>query len=240
MIRTQAEVYGVAIGATLLTVVAVAGSVALEYPMEMWRDEFLSHITLPACFMFISSYILGKKSLQVSELSEELQALVRRDRLTEAATRDFFFQQMEAAPDNSGVSLMIDIDHFKSVNDTFGHFAGDQVIRGVAERLREHCRKGDIFCRFGGEEFVVFLNRATGEQGEDVAERMRREIEGNPVVFEGREIGVTVSIGAALKDARDDVNAAIRVADDALYKAKAAGRNRVVLAWRRRSYSPAA
>lgn len=82
-------------------------------------------------------------------LSQELQDLVNRDRLTDVATRDFFFARLTEFPDAYGVSLMIDIDHFKRVNDTHGHLAGDDVIHAVAQIMRGQIRDVDIVCRFG-------------------------------------------------------------------------------------------
>ena len=117
-------------------------------------------ITLPVC-MYI-----GLKIRENTSLSDELVRLVNRDRLTDVATRDFFFERMDKNPESYGVSLMVDIDHFKMVNDTYGHFAGDDVIKHVSQLLRKETRENDVICRFGGEEFVVFLHEVSGDQGQ--------------------------------------------------------------------------
>jgi len=161
-------------------------------------------------------------------LSAELRALVERDRLTDVATRDYFFTRLNGQPDSYGVSLMVDIDHFKSVNDTYGHLAGDDVIVKIASILKQCVRKNDIICRFGGEEFVVFLHEADRETGQKIAERMRSLTELSETLTGSGVIKVTVSVGGSLKDRLQDIEDTIKRADDALYRAKNGGRNRVI------------
>ncbi len=169
---------------------------------------------------------IGAQMLRNARLNEQLQVLVDRDRLTNVATRDFFFARMEAEPDAYGVSLMIDIDRFKRINDSFGHLAGDKVIQAVAAALLEHTRAEDVVCRFGGEEFIVFLQDRNIEDGYAAAERLRNAIAATLVRCDGRDLTVTVSIGGSLKDRIADINHVIRLADDALFQAKQSGRNR--------------
>ena len=161
-------------------------------------------------------------------LTAELQRLVDRDRLTDVATRDFFFARMQAAPDAYGVSLMVDIDQFKAVNDRHGHLVGDQVIKDVAGILRQNTRADDIVCRFGGEEFVIFLSSQTQAQGFAIAERMRTDIAAHLIETQTGQVRVTVSIGGSLKDRMENVSRAIHDADKALYAAKNRGRNMTI------------
>ena len=127
--------------------------------------------------------------------------------------------------------LMIDLDHFKHLNDRFGHATGDRVLRAVAETISAAVRLEDTPARYGGEEFVVVLRRATSEQAAAVAERIRSDIESIPPADMSLTERVTVSIGVAVAAAESsDVRALIETADDALYRAKKQGRNRVVLA----------
>lgn len=132
------------------------------------------------------------------------------------------------------LSLMItDIDRFKSINDTWGHDVGDEVLREFAARLRKNVRGIDLACRMGGEEFVVVMPDTDGAIAEKVAERIRAQIADTPfaVGADGQTIPVTVSVGvAAMMPGADTVEAMLKRADIALYEAKNGGRNRVVAA----------
>jgi diguanylate cyclase (GGDEF)-like protein len=127
--------------------------------------------------------------------------------------------------------LMIDLDHFKRLNDMYGHPAGDHVLRLVADQLATAIRADDSAARYGGEEFAVVLRRASAEQAVEVAERIRRQIAAIPPSTLGTHEPVSVSIGVAVARGDDhDADSLFKAADAALYRAKAAGRNRVVLA----------
>lgn len=132
------------------------------------------------------------------------------------------------------LSLMItDIDRFKTINDTWGHDAGDDVLREFASRLRKNVRGIDLACRMGGEEFVIVMPDTEGEVAEKVAERIRSQIAQAPfvVTVDGAAIEVTVSVGVScLRHSGDTVEAMLKRADRALYEAKNSGRNRVVAA----------
>jgi len=127
--------------------------------------------------------------------------------------------------------MMTDIDHFKAVNDTWGHDGGDRVLREFAGRLRKNVRGIDLACRYGGEEFAVVMPDTEPHIAEKVAERIRAEIASAPFVVaaDGTAIEVTVSVGvSSLKPYGDGVEALMKRADVALYEAKSGGRNRVV------------
>lgn len=128
--------------------------------------------------------------------------------------------------------LILDIDYFKAVNDTWGHDAGDEVLREFAQRLRKSVRGIDLACRLGGEEFVVVMPDTDAGVASIVAERIRSRVAGEPFAIHkgARAIDVTVSIGMAQRQAGDaEAGALIKRADQALYRAKRDGRNRVVL-----------
>ncbi len=165
-----------------------------------------------------------------------LRQIADSDPLTGLLNRRSFLSVAETAlrgtrsTDSLGI-LMADIDHFKRVNDTYGHPAGDAVIRYVGACISAGLRQQDRVARFGGEEFVVLLLDINEKDMMMLAERIRASIAEAPVTFEGHAIKITVSFGAAIARTGDrDVDAVIERADFALYEAKTGGRNRVALA----------
>ena len=124
--------------------------------------------------------------------------------------------------------LMIDIDHFKAINDRFGHPVGDLALQHVASQLRAGVRRVDLIGRLGGEEFAIVLPAVTAEAALDVAERLRAGIAANPLRLDAERIGISISVGLAIAgDADDSVEQVIGRADALLYQAKERGRNRV-------------
>ena len=122
--------------------------------------------------------------------------------------------------------ILLDIDHFKRINDTYGHFAGDAVLRETASRLRGNMRPYDQVGRYGGEEFLVVLPNCDLEQAKIQAERMRNMLQATTMRVDGAEMRVSASFGVTVSDGSErNSEVFVRVADEALYKAKAAGRN---------------
>jgi two-component system cell cycle response regulator len=169
-----------------------------------------------------------------SQFHEEIYRITIVDGLTQCYNNRYFLEFLEremarALRYERPLSLMMfDIDHFKEVNDTFGHLAGDQVLRELASLVRTMVRKEECFARYGGEEFVLVSPEGGPERVRKFAEKIRRLTELHPFVFEGKPIYVTLSIGVAdmsfeLKEPRRF----IRRADENLYAAKRSGRNRV-------------
>jgi two-component system, cell cycle response regulator len=126
--------------------------------------------------------------------------------------------------------IMIDIDHFKPINDTYGHDAGDEVLREFASRVQASVRGIDLACRYGGEEFVVVMPDADLSIARAVGERLRRNIASEPfLVSKGKKkLDVTISVGIAMRHDGETADAVLKRADEALYRAKRDGRNRVV------------
>jgi diguanylate cyclase (GGDEF)-like protein len=121
---------------------------------------------------------------------------------------------------------MFDLDHFKQVNDTHGHLAGDAVLKTLALTVKARIRTEDIFARYGGEEFSIILPEIDLHNAQQFAEKIRRIVEGTEFRFEGTLIPVTISMGVATMDAEEPTAAAlIKRADERLYEAKGAGRN---------------
>ena len=130
--------------------------------------------------------------------------------------------------------LMIDVDKFKQVNDTYGHAAGDQMAAAVAARIRAACRSYDVVGRYGGDEFLAILPNADAAAGSAIARRLQDGLRQSPPQFEGRTIPLTLSIGVAAVEAHDSAATAsaalLRASDQALYQAKADGRDRITVA----------
>ena len=132
---------------------------------------------------------------------------------------------------------MIDIDHFKAINDQYGHLTGDHVLKELARRIIGRTRKEEIFARYGGEEFVVLLPEADREAAVTLAEQLRVLIERDDFLFDGDAIHVTISVGVTTidpagagvaPDAKPEIDAFIKAANENLYRAKRSGRNKVV------------
>ena len=231
MLRHRRDIWLAAGLVTMLTVSVVTGLTLLRYPRDVWAAELSFNLFMTVLLSYPLSWYMGLLVVRNAELNDALQKLLDRDRLTEVATRDFFFTQMAADPTAYGISLIIDIDNFKRVNDSHGHLAGDHVINRVARVLRRACRQHDIVCRFGGEEFVIFLKETPPDRGADIAERIRAMTEEEAIFYGNQRISVTVSIGGALKERTTDIEASIQEADVMLYRAKNAGRNRTRMSW---------
>ena len=157
-------------------------------------------------------------------LTDELTRVGNRRALVESVKNELSRCQRSGA---SMTMLLIDLDLFKTVNDKYGHHAGDAALRHVADLIKRALRPYDILGRIGGEEFAVFLSNTTGEDGLLIAERTREAIEGNPVVYEEREINLTISLGMTTQGCNANFEDLYKQADEALYQAKASGRNRV-------------
>ena len=124
--------------------------------------------------------------------------------------------------------VILDLDHFKTINDTYGHDNGDVVLRSVALSLRQHTRHHDVLARIGGEEFAIVFPNTDERALAALAERIRKAIQELPMVLEGKHVPITTSIGAVLWDGEESGQDLLKRADRLLYEAKANGRNRVI------------
>lgn len=169
---------------------------------------------------------------EIELLQAQLREQAIRDPLTNLFNRRYLQQTLErelAVAKRAGAPLpiiMMDIDYFKRLNDQFGHKVGDLTLANVADVLRQHARRSDITCRYGGEEFVVVLPSASFEVAMQRAEELRSRVEAVQRMINEEPIGVTLSLGvAAYPDHGDSADELLQAADMALYRAKAAGRN---------------
>lgn len=168
-------------------------------------------------------------------LESELLLMATTDFLTGASSRRSFvaaidreIARMQRDADTTCALLMVDLDHFKLINDTYGHATGDEVLKHVVQLLGSEIRKGDLIGRMGGEEFAILMPGANMTSAQTFAERMRQTIERAPVTIGGKSIVVTVSIGVSSLRAGDvSSGAALARVDQALYGAKHKGRNRM-------------
>lgn len=178
---------------------------------------------------------LGKTLQEAETARREAETSSRLDPLTNLYNRRHFFSIVDGEIDRAQrhsacLSLIIlDIDHFKSVNDTHGHHAGDAVLTAAAEIIRSGVRSSDIVCRYGGEEFVILLPDTEVDAALNVSERLRFSFETGRIITRNCTIRVTASMGvASMNGCREcDIDELLRRADDALYRAKLGGRNQV-------------
>jgi two-component system cell cycle response regulator len=173
---------------------------------------------------------------ELVEQSRRLETLIFEDALTGLANRRFILNQLGSLVSGTrrhGRPLsiaIIDIDHFKAVNDVHGHQAGDHALVAVTGALRGHMRAEDHLGRLGGEEFLAVLPDADHEDAAAAAERMREEVAATAIAYDGVELGLTVSLGVATWEDDEPPELLLRRADEALYAAKDGGRDRVARA----------
>ncbi len=191
---------------------------------------------LPFLLVFCSSFILIRSFTVLHIRNVQLWEIAEQDDLTKLVNRAGFLRQGRAlahrADENvSSLSMiMFDVDHFKLINDTQGHLAGDMALKHLSGILHQTCREFDVVARWGGEEFAIILPFANAQGAAILAERLRERIAKSPFYWEKKEFHLTISAGVTEwlheGDCLDDM---VQRADTALYQAKAAGRNRVQL-----------
>ncbi len=192
--------------------------------MRQYYRLLLVFISLFFLLLFFAAVLLAASS-------GRLEKMATRDRLTGAYNRHFFAEVAanelkKAARNKTPLSLiMFDVDHFKTINDTYGHHLGDMILKKIVATVREHIRSYDAFARWGGDEFVLLLPDTPAAKARELAERLRNAVaEQNYFSAEG----VSVSIGVSqIENYGDSIEAVVEKADRNMYTAKQRGRNRV-------------
>jgi diguanylate cyclase (GGDEF)-like protein len=183
--------------------------------------------------LLVSAIVLTLVSIAIRRYQRRISALATTDTLTELPNRrgfDLLANQalQEAKRNNSPLNaLLIDIDHFKNLNDTYGHLGGDEVLRSFARHLRDSMRQSDIICRWGGEEFIILLKDTDSATAQLLAEKIRAQTELNLYPFAGVNLHTTISLGLTELRQEETLDQLIGRADRALYRAKESGRNRL-------------
>lgn len=229
----------------------VLGSFEIYMDVTPYRDQVRKGATVTTLLMalvmagvFGFSYLLIRGGTsQLKKAQSQLETIARTDPLTGITNRGYLLQRAEEdftrvvrerrSLELCGASLsciMIDIDHFKRINDTKGHLAGDLILKEVAERFHSSVRPYDLSGRYGGEEFAAFMPNTTIEQSMTIARRIQERIRSQAFSVNGESVTITVSLGLArIHDADTSLTDLIKRTDDALYRAKAGGRDQI--AW---------
>ena len=221
------------------TVLAAEKSRVLLIPADIARAMISASHELSLNFLLILSQRIRTNNKLVCEEQYHIRSIeenAKADSLTGLHNRrwleETYTRELKRSNDgNFNLSaFMLDIDHFKQVNDTYGHLAGDQVLIAVAKEITRCLRPSDMPVRYGGEEFTVFLPNTTVDNAKIIAERLRSGVEKMHIALSsGEMIDVTISVGFTERQPGDTVESIIKRADDALYHAKESGRNRVCL-----------
>lgn len=207
--------------------------IAATYPPEH-VSRFLIATFCFVCVAFIGEHFWHQSRREMLQENFERMRQANTDPLTKLPNRRFleavFFERAMEDPSSYFPlsTVAVDIDHFKRVNDKFGHDVGDEVLIHFCDLMRQTVRNTDVVARTGGEEFLVLFPHASLSQAVKLAEKMRRHIEDNPFIKGDINHAITASFGVATALTDSNIHATLKLADDNLYTAKNSGRNRVV------------
>lgn len=226
------------LGTALCILIAIVyDSFSLQTGRWEWGPRPWNNVLLPLFLAPPLLYLLLSKLRALSIVQHRLEVMASTDGLTSCLNRAAFSTLVDAYLGEfrdhkelrRGALLAIDVDNFKTVNDRYGHGAGDDALQLIAKAIKQNLRDGDLVGRLGGEEFAVFLPRLSPAQGGLVAERIRASVEQLTFAPQQRRHPLSVSIGGISLYAGASFSSLYRAADQQLYKAKRAGKNRVVM-----------
>ena len=226
--QSPAEVLAWTVIVSELSILATTGYYRAFVSPDLYLP-LLTHIVAGSALLGAGLGCFGAWQIMLCQNHHhQLRQINEVDSLTRVYTRAKFFLGVGEVDISRGSILMIDVDRFKSINDTYGHQFGDEVLTQTAQRLSSTCRAGDILARYGGEEFIVCLPVTSSKTARRCAERLRLAVGAVEVPVRETRIPVTISIGIASGTEHDELDELIARADKALLLAKSSGRNRVV------------
>jgi len=242
MMRLLLRRFGVFRATAILTLASIALSVLITSAIgllssgEVGATGLLIAVVVPALVAPLFGGLTLRLAYQLGDAEERLRRIAVRDGLTDAFNRRYFFEAStrefaRAKRYHDVFSVIIfDLDDFKSVNDTYGHLAGDHALRVISRICMDNIREVDIFARYGGEEFALLLPHTDEARANEIAERLREMIAAVSFSFNQHEFHVTISLGFHIFDDRlPDMDALLTRADEALYEAKRRGKNSIVM-----------
>lgn len=231
---------------TIFTAVGTLACIAVAFAIDSysitqgrwaWGEDPWKNVIIPLVIAPPTLYILLTQMRELSIARDRLEVIASTDSLTSCLNRAAFatlvegyLERFAGSPSNHGALLVVDVDHFKKINDTLGHHVGDEVLKMIASTIRNALRDTDLIGRLGGEEFSVFLPGTRPDQCAEIAERVRLAVQQANFRPEGSPLLLTVSIGAAPFATATTFSELYQVADQHLYDAKRTGRNRVAIA----------
>lgn len=232
----QGFAVGTSLLASFLFLISQVGTTSYMYPIHDSLGVFLESVSIMSILIpmtFIFQFFA--KDLYVSH--NRLEELANTDELTQLSNRRVLYENGSEAYylakkyNYDFTLLLFDIDHFKCINDQYGHPAGDRLLEALADLVMKNIRSGDTFARYGGEEFAILLRNTDRDKTTAFAIKLLNLVRTNVFHIETKEVGITISIGVAhYKNIYSDFDDIMKVADKALYQAKNSGRDQVVFA----------
>jgi diguanylate cyclase (GGDEF)-like protein len=232
LLRRQLLVGAGVVAACTIASIVVVYFVTIADPEPFRSKAIITATGLPLVLAPIAVFIIMRLEQRNHQLMLELERMANHDELTGLLNRRAFMSrssELLGQPERLAL-LLADIDWFKRINDSHGHAVGDEALRHISLILQENAPEGGVLARLGGEEFVALFYWRQISEVRQVAESIRTSLESRPLICDGKEIVLTVSIGVAIREHADDVDKLLCRADQALYKAKSSGRNKTLLA----------